>query len=1579
MRNLLFFLTLALSSSFATAQEFIQSYPDAGNRAIQITKPGNFFNILTQNEETNAWNALNISESTGDVISISQAADNSLQRHLAHSFFYELDTIQNEADKDIQYSKYEPNGTLVWQRTLDLDLDNFGLCVIPTHDDNLLLGGVTQVGSDSLQRIFLTKMTQDGDVLWHRIVPKSATKYDSILGYLIGLDNNTYTLKEVGLNKIYPTKDGGYLIRNNHGYNGGGVLSADNNWIKTDEYGRVVWSRSIQVGSKNIGNPVPSTGYTQYANGMVDSWEDGSVVIGYDTKIGTSQSSNAPIVKYNPAGEEVFIQSYNGHGWTNDNHGVMARPNGGVFHILYHGDLATGSIGMQRNAVTVFGYSPNVDGSDYLPDANYILDFPEKNFIDSNTGDFTAVNNFSIHDFHVVDDNQFLITGAINTGNTGIYAYNSYGGSTGGTPFAALYDLTQECNTYEKDFTFFGEYEGHTYFLSEIAYPLNEMEAVAAGIGGYLATINSKGENDFLAGEALGSSAVIGLNDVTTEGEFVWANGAPVNFTNFSGCLPDCENTEELDFVQLDFGDGQWEFANNTTGNYRFVVEIDCAGATELLPDLTVKSVSPLPAASAAGNVIPFELEVFNDGSADQTGTFNVNAYLSVDLNLSDDDYAIGTIEMSDMAMTASEIIDFSINVPTDIEAGFYKVIFVVDTDEMIAESSEDNNFYVASDFATYNPNNTIEILSTGIDIRFNYIYTQAGTMTQGQDYLRPVSISNYGNEDLTEPIKIGTFVKFDFPSLTTEEEILAQELWGEYTLTNLPAGTTDTIQIPVPIPADAPYGSRPRFHFYADYDNQVEEIREDNNFLTDYTSYYVTGDNFVEFEIQNIAGLPNTLAQGETFSFSFQVVNTGSMPADGEFTVNIGLAKDAWSGSFFGYDKNITLNNLAPGAVQNISTTLTVPPYISTLNNYKLKFIIDTEGDITEASEQNNTVLSAQFASITESPNADLTLSNLTEIADTLTQGDVVFFYFDIENLGDIVAAGDYNIKMYLQPYSYFSTQYESTYLEVGIIQTGFTPPGTIPGVYGGITVPEGFPAGDYYLNIVMDTNDDIAEKNESNNYISEPVHIKSITDDFAWELECPEDIVVQINEGTETIVDWDIADIVTANNCSEDLTIDVFGQSLGFCPGGLFPIGVDVIEYGIAGFCFDTYAEAQCQFTVTVVSHPIFTIEETETLCAGESYEGVEYFANAILSDTVVYPDFDSVFVTNIVVLETYESFINAASCNPDDVGIFTELLVAQNGCDSLVTIEITFSESAESNLTETLCDGESVIVNGTVYDNENPTGTETISMGSVNGCDSIVNVNLSFYDLALGGFAAQFCAGESILINGTIYDVDNPTGTEIFPNASVLGCDSILNINLDFFPATVVDYNAAICPGESIEINGTVYNENNQTGIEILDIPNQFGCDSTLNVTIELFEDYNLDVGISLNEGGTYNDIQIFNDTLIIENYTSINGCDSIVNVMIDVMTVGNENILADGSSLTLFPNPTRLNEVNIILETPQRGDWQVQVMNTLGQLVSLQKVIVNAGTHSLKVTDLASGTYFISAEKEGKRLLRKLVVL
>ena len=84
-------------------------------------------------------------------------------------------------------------------------------------------------------------------------------------------------------------------------------------------------------------------------------------------------------------------------------------------------------------------------------------------------------------------------------------------------------------------------------------------------------------------------------------------------------------------------------------------------------------------------------------------------------------------------------------------------------------------------------------------------------------------------------------------------------------------------------------------------------------------------------------------------------------------------------------------------------------------------------------------------------------------------------------------------------------------------------------------------------------------------------------------------------------------------------------------------------------------------------------------------------------------------------------------------------------------------------------TLCPGEVEIVNGVVYDEDNPNGTETIIGGSFFDCDSIVEVNLIYHTPAELNVIESLCEDESRTYNGVIYDINNPIGTEILMDAS------------------------------------------------------------------------------------------------------------------------------------------------------------------------------------------------------------------
>lgn len=80
-------------------------------------------------------------------------------------------------------------------------------------------------------------------------------------------------------------------------------------------------------------------------------------------------------------------------------------------------------------------------------------------------------------------------------------------------------------------------------------------------------------------------------------------------------------------------------------------------------------------------------------------------------------------------------------------------------------------------------------------------------------------------------------------------------------------------------------------------------------------------------------------------------------------------------------------------------------------------------------------------------------------------------------------------------------------------------------------------------------------------------------------------------------------------------------------------------------------------------------------------------------------------------------------------DTSGVYTSVLAAENGCDTIVTLELNQSANPVSTFTYQGCEGDgfSASIGGTVYDETNPTGQEILTAES--GCDSVVNVDLSF----------------------------------------------------------------------------------------------------------------------------------------------------------------------------------------------------------------------------------------------------------
>ena len=128
---------------------------------------------------------------------------------------------------------------------------------------------------------------------------------------------------------------------------------------------------------------------------------------------------------------------------------------------------------------------------------------------------------------------------------------------------------------------------------------------------------------------------------------------------------------------------------------------------------------------------------------------------------------------------------------------------------------------------------------------------------------------------------------------------------------------------------------------------------------------------------------------------------------------------------------------------------------------------------------------------------------------------------------------------------------------------------------------------------------------------------------------------------------------------------------------------------------------------------------------------------------------------------------------------------------------------TESA-TTINEVLCNNDSLNINGTTYDSTNPSGAETITLPD--GCDSLIYVNLSFYPAIEETINAEICSGQSYDFGGSQYTA---TGNYEATFMAANGCDSLVHLALNVTSTLSSSFAESICEGEVYTWNNQDYN--------------------------------------------------------------------------------------------------------------------------------------------------------------------------
>ncbi|MEM6965503.1 MAG: T9SS type A sorting domain-containing protein, partial [Bacteroidota bacterium] len=250
----------------------------------------------------------------------------------------------------------------------------------------------------------------------------------------------------------------------------------------------------------------------------------------------------------------------------------------------------------------------------------------------------------------------------------------------------------------------------------------------------------------------------------------------------------------------------------------------------------------------------------------------------------------------------------------------------------------------------------------------------------------------------------------------------------------------------------------------------------------------------------------------------------------------------------------------------------------------------------------------------------------------------------------------------------------------------------------------------------------------------------------------------------------------------------------------------------------------------------------------------------------------------------------------------GTYQNTLTSSNGCDSIVTLNLSVQASVTENLMIAICEGSSYTVGNNTY---TTSGTYQNTLIASSGCDSIVTLNLSVQPSITENLTIAICEGSSYTVGNNTYTTSGTYQNTLMASS---GCDSVVTLNLSVQPSITEDLTVEICEGSSYTVGNNTYTT---SGTYQNTLMASSGCDSivTLNLSVQPSITENLTIAIC--EGSSYS---VGNNTYTTSGtyqntLTSLSGCDSIVMLNLSVQPSITENLtiaICEGSSYTVGNN-------------------------------------------------------------------------
>ena len=375
----------------------------------------------------------------------------------------------------------------------------------------------------------------------------------------------------------------------------------------------------------------------------------------------------------------------------------------------------------------------------------------------------------------------------------------------------------------------------------------------------------------------------------------------------------------------------------------------------------------------------------------------------------------------------------------------------------------------------------------------------------------------------------------------------------------------------------------------------------------------------------------------------------------------------------------------------------------------------------------------------------------------------------------------------------------------------------------------------------------------------------------------------------------------LIAANGCDSIITLDltvepIYSESIEafVCEGDTYIFGGVVLDS--SGTYIDSLTSVNgCDSVIVLdltVQSPI-QHELEANICTGQTYP----FGGQLLDMSGTYMDTflasggcDSIVTLVLVVSDAIMTSLADTICTGETyafngqilsvAGTYSETLTSQAGCDSIVTLNLAVLPTLNSTLNEEICEGDTYNFQGQAI---NSSGVFVDTLSAVMGCDSIVTLNLTVHPIQQTALDTSICEGATVTFSGLTL---NSTGIYIDTLTAVNGCDSILTLNLVVHAVDTTFIDATICTGSTYDFLGTILSN---PGTYIETIPSSTGCDSTIILSLNILDQITDSIAeqICLGQTYTFGNSVLSTSGTFIDTFPSSLGCDSIVTLVLDVL--------------------------------------------------------------------------------------------